>query len=118
MEKFAHLLINSTNPCVFGCIKFHNGGGYDFHLLLAALLKANLIGKKTKIKKLKECGAMSLLKQGSKITTFEMKTYPKSLKALDTYRMIPMSLDNAAKTMDAPSYLRKGKSSFDIGYKN
>lgn len=115
MEKFVHFLIVSATPRVFGCIKFHNGGGYDFHLVLAALLKANLIGKKTKIKKLKECGAMSLLKQGSKITTFEMKTHPKSLKAFDTYRMIPMGLDNAAKTMGAPMAFRKGRSSYDIG---
>jgi hypothetical protein len=93
---------------VKGIVEIHNGGNYDFHLIIAALLQARLLGTKTQKKAYKGKECLNIMRRGQKIICVEIATHPWSIILRDSYAVISTSLERGAKDVGAPKEFQKG----------
>lgn len=84
---------------VYGYLYFHNGSGYDFHLILHELLRQGVITKDTMI-----------LMRGTRILSVIIKENPR-LELRDMYLFLPSSLKRLCKDFKVPDEI--AKSDFD-----
>lgn len=99
LKEFADFIMKGSK--VSGYLFCHNGSGYDFNLILLALLKHGYIPNT----------GMTILTRGTKILTADIKKKPCSLNLRDSYLYLPSSLSRLCK--DFKVDVNKAKTSFD-----
>lgn len=99
LKEFADYIMKGKT--VTGYLFCHNGSGYDFNLILLALLKHGYIPD----------SGMTILTRGTKILTADIKKKPCSLNLRDSYLYLPSSLSRLCKDFKIDQ--GKSKTSFD-----
>lgn len=99
LKEFADYIMKGKT--VSGYLFCHNGSGYDFNLILLALLKHGYIPD----------SGMTILTRGTKILTADVKKKPCSLNLRDSYLYLPSSLSRLCKDFKIDQ--GKSKTSFD-----
>lgn len=99
LEEFAEYIMKGNKVC--GYLFCHNGSGYDFNLILLALLKHGYVPDT----------GLNLLTRGTKILTADIKKKPSSLVLRDSYLYLPSSLSRLCKDFKIDQ--GKAKTSFD-----
>lgn len=99
LKEFADYIMKGNK--VSGYLFCHNGSGYDFNLILLALLKHGYIPDT----------GMTILTRGTKILTADIKKKPCSLNLRDSYLYLPSSLNRLCKDFKIDQ--DKSKTSFD-----
>lgn len=99
LKEFADYIMKGNK--VSGYLFCHNGSGYDFNLILLALLKHGYIPDT----------GMTILTRGTKILTADIKKKPSTLNLRDSYLYLPSSLNRLCKDFKVDT--DKAKTSFD-----
>lgn len=95
LREFANFIMRGKT--VAGYLFCHNGSGYDFNLILLALLENGWIPKE----------GLQILSRGTKILTAQIKTTPVSLTLRDSYLYLPSSLARLCKDFKIPQSFSK-----------